>query len=44
MVCKKMVKGQEKRESLARTKVSAEKKRVYIGHGKTETKNYCKNH
>ena len=42
MVCRKMEKGQEKRERLARSKVWAEKKRVYIGNGRTETENNCK--
>ena len=35
-------KQQEKRERLARSKVWAEKKRVYIGNGRTETENNCK--
>ena len=42
MVCKKMEKGQEKRKKLARSKVWAKKKRVYIGNGRTETENNCK--
>ena len=37
MVCKKMEKGQEKRKKLARPKVWAKKKRVYIGNGRTQT-------
>ena len=44
MVCKKMEKGQEKRKKLARPKVWAKKKRVYIGNGRTETENNCKSH
>ena len=44
MVCRKMEKGQEKRERLARSKVWSEKKRVYIGNGRTETENNCKSH
>ena len=39
-----MEKGQEKRERLARSKVWAEKKRVYIGNGRTGTENNCKSH
>ena len=37
MVCRKMKKEQEKRERLARSKAWAEKKRVNIGNGRTET-------
>ena len=37
-----MEKGQEKRERLARSKLWAEKKRVYIGSGRTETEYNCK--
>ena len=32
----------KKRERLARSKVWAEKERVYIGNGRTETENNCK--
>ena len=39
MVCRKMEKGQEQRERLATSKVWAEKKRIYIGNGRTETEN-----
>ena len=34
----------KKRERLARSKVWAEKERVYIGNGRTETENNCKSH
>ena len=44
MVCRKKEKGREKRERLARSKVWAENKRVYIGNGRSETGNVCKNH
>ena len=37
-------KGQEQRERLARSKVWAEKKRVFIDNGRTETENDCKSH
>ena len=37
-------KKQEKTERLARSKVWAEKKRVYIGNERTETENNCKSH
>ena len=37
MVCRKMKKEQEKRERLARSKAWDEKKRIYIGNGRTET-------
>ena len=37
MVCRKMEKVQEKRERLARSKVWAEKKRVYFSNGRIET-------
>ena len=38
-----MEKGQEKKR-LARSKVWAKKKRVYIGNGRTETENNYKSH
>ena len=44
MVCRKMEKEQEERKRLARPKVCAEKKRVYIGNGRTETENNCKSY
>ena len=44
MICRKMEKGQEQRERLARSKVWADKKRVYTGNGRTETENNCKSH
>ena len=44
MVWSEMEKGQEKRKRLARSKVRTEKKRIYIGSGRTETDNNCKNH
>ena len=44
MVSKKMEKDQKKRKILARSKVWAKNKRVYIGNGKTETENNCKSH
>ena len=37
MVCREMEKGQEKIKRQARSKLWAEKKRVYIGSGRTET-------
>lgn len=37
MVCRKIEKGQEQRERLDRSKAWAEKKRVDIGNGRTET-------
>ena len=43
-VCRKMEKRQEQRERLARSKVWAEKERVYAGNGRTETENNCKSH
>ena len=45
MVCRKIEKGQEQSERLARSKVWAKKKGVYIGNGRTErteTENSCK--
>ena len=44
MVCRKMEKGQEQRKRLDRSKVWAEKKRIYIGNGRTEIGNNCKSH
>ena len=44
MVCRKMEKGEEKGKRLARSKVWAEKKRVYIGNGRTDRENNCKSH
>ena len=41
MISRKMEKRQERRERLARSRVWAEKKKVYIGNGRTETKNNC---
>ena len=35
---------QKKKKKLARSKVWAKKKRVYIGNGRTETENNCKSH
>ena len=37
-------KKNKSKERLARSKVWAEKKRVYIGNGRTETENNCKSH
>ena len=37
-------KRQEQRERLARSKGQAEKKRIYIGNGRTETENNWKSH
>ena len=42
MVCRKMKKEKEQRERLARSKVWTEKKRNYIGNGRTETENTAK--
>ena len=39
MICRKMERGQGNRKRLARSKAWAEKKRVYIGNGRTETEN-----
>ena len=39
MVYRKIEKGQQQRERLARSKVWAEKKRVCIGNGTIETEN-----
>ena len=44
MVCREMEKGQEKIKRQARSKLWAEKKRVYIGSGRTETGNNCESH
>ena len=44
MVCRKMEKVQGKRERLARSKVWAEKQRVYVSNGRTGTENNCKGH
>ena len=44
MICRKMKKGQGNRKRLARSKVWAKKKKVYIGNGRTETDNKCKSH
>ena len=44
MVCRKLKKGQQKTKRLVRSNVWAEKKRVYIGNGRTETGNDCKSH
>ena len=38
MVCRKMEKGQEQREKLATSKISADKKRVYIGNEELKQK------
>ena len=40
----KKTERKKKRERLARSKVWAEKVRVYIGNGRTETENNCKSH
>ena len=46
MVCRKIKEKdlQDQRESLTRSKVWAEKKRVYIGNRRAETENNCKTH
>ena len=44
MICRKMKKGQGYQKRLARSKVWAKKKKVYIGNGRTETDNKCKSH
>ena len=44
MVCRKIERRQEQRERVARSKVWADKERVYTGNGSTETENNCKSH
>ena len=42
MVYRKMEKGQEEREKMTRSKIWDNKKKVYIGNGRTETENNCR--